>query len=113
VSYASRASTSLSQLSGLNYLIRYNFIFGDWSEMLKNKEMFRVVAPTMLKKFVTGKGNTKKDLMLLETYKRYNVYFEDDNICDAYGLSLIAATLCGEMKVTLAYQVEVIDKMKS
>jgi crossover junction endodeoxyribonuclease RuvC len=51
---------------------------------------YKVIAPGTLKKFVTGKGNSKKDLMLLKTYKRWGVEFDDHNICDAYGLARMA-----------------------
>jgi crossover junction endodeoxyribonuclease RuvC len=51
---------------------------------------YKVIAPGTLKKFVTGKGNSKKDLMLLKTYKRWGVEFDDHNVCDAYGLARMA-----------------------
>ena len=44
------------------------------------------IAPTMLKKFVTGKGNVKKDLILKEVYRRWNMDLESHNMADAYGL---------------------------
>jgi len=51
---------------------------------------YKVIAPGTLKKFVTGKGNSKKELMLLKTFKRWGVEFEDNNMCDAYGLARMA-----------------------
>ena len=48
---------------------------------------FIIVPPTVLKKFVTGKGNSKKDLMLLSVHKKFGVDFDDDNLCDAYVLA--------------------------
>jgi len=51
---------------------------------------YKVIAPGTLKKFVTGKGNSKKDLMLLKTYKKWGEEFSDNNICDAYGLARMA-----------------------
>jgi len=45
-------------------------------------------APTQLKKFVSGKGNTKKDGIMLEVYKQWR--FEGtDNECDAFGLAAL------------------------
>jgi crossover junction endodeoxyribonuclease RuvC len=45
------------------------------------------VPPTVLKKFVTGKGNCHKDLMLLKVYKRWGIEFTSHDLADAYGLS--------------------------
>ena len=85
LAFMARNTTALVQLSGLNYLVR---------ELLWSKDIpFVIVSPSTLKKFVTGKGNAKKDQMLLETYKRYNVSFEDDNLCDAFGLAKIGEAL--------------------
>jgi len=70
------------QMGAIHFLTRVLFF--------KNNVYFRVIAPGTLKKFVTGKGNTKKDLMLLKTYKKWGVEFEDDNLCDAYGLARMA-----------------------
>ena len=70
------------QMGAIHFLTRLTFF-------KKNVE-FKVIAPGTLKKFVTGKGNSKKDLMLLKTYKKWGVEFEDDNLCDAYGLARMA-----------------------
>jgi Holliday junction resolvasome RuvABC endonuclease subunit len=48
------------------------------------------VPPMTLKKFASGKGNSKKQEMLLQIYKRYGMEFNDDNAADAYGLGRIA-----------------------
>lgn len=56
------------------------------------------VPPMTLKKFVTGTGNAKKDLMLLETYKRWGFESKDDNIVDAYALARAGQALIGELK---------------
>lgn len=46
-----------------------------------------IVPPTVLKKYVTGKGTAKKNEMLLGVYKRWDVEFKDDNLADAYALA--------------------------
>lgn len=46
-----------------------------------------LVPPTSLKKWVCGKGNAKKDLMLLNAFKKFGKEFDDDNECDAYCLA--------------------------
>lgn len=55
--------------------------------LFKNNIPFIEVPPKSLKKYVTGKGNGKKSLMLLEVYKRWNFTTDNDNIADAYGLA--------------------------
>jgi crossover junction endodeoxyribonuclease RuvC len=57
---------------------------------------FIEIPPTSLKKFVTGKGNAKKDLILLGVYKRWDFDTEDDNEADAYGLAQFGRALIGE-----------------
>ncbi len=49
---------------------------------------YREVPPPTLKKFVTGKGNTKKDVMLLQVYKNWGFTTHNDNIADAYSLAM-------------------------
>jgi len=52
------------------------------------KIKWAVAAPTQLKKFVSGKGNMKKDGIMLEVYKQWG--FEGtDNECDAFGLAAL------------------------
>jgi crossover junction endodeoxyribonuclease RuvC len=78
ISYGSKGEAS-SQLAALNYFVR---IF-----MLENNLPYGVISPTSLKKFVTGKGQCKKNLILKEVYKKWNMDFEDDNLADSYALS--------------------------
>jgi len=70
------------QLSALHYYIR---IF-----LIKQKTDFKIVTPGELKKFVTGKGNSKKELILLKTFKKWGVEFDNNNLADAYGLARMA-----------------------
>jgi crossover junction endodeoxyribonuclease RuvC len=48
------------------------------------------VPPAHLKKSLTGVGNAKKELMIKELYKKYNVDVDDNNDCDAVALSIAA-----------------------
>ena len=104
LAFAIRNSTSLVQLSGLNYLVR---------ERLYDLNIpFVIVAPTSLKKFLTNKGNSQKDEVMLACYKRYHVTFKDNNLADAYGLARIGeALLDKEVKLT-SIQEEVIELLK-
>jgi Holliday junction resolvasome RuvABC endonuclease subunit len=49
-----------------------------------------LVAPQALKKFATGNGNTKKELITKEILKRWGMDFDDSNIAEAYALARIA-----------------------
>jgi len=81
LSLASKGLYAL-QLAALHYYIR---IF-----LLKNNINFKVIAPGTLKKFVADHGHAKKELMLLKTYKKWGVEFDNNNLCDAYGLARMA-----------------------
>lgn len=78
ISYNSKGQSSY-ELATLNYLIRI------W--LFQNSIQFITIAPTQLKKFVTGNGQCKKNLMLLQTFKKFGEEMDDDNICDAYCLA--------------------------
>lgn len=78
ISFGSRGQGA-DQLAGLNYVIR---LF-----LLDNNFDFSTVSPSKLKKFVTGVGNCKKNLMLKEVYKKWKIDYSDDNLCDAYSLA--------------------------
>lgn len=60
--------------------------------LVKNQYPLYEVPPTTLKKFVTGKGNSKKDLMMLEAYKRWGVEGTDNQI-DSYGLAMFGVAV--------------------
>ena len=70
------------QMGALHYMTRL-FLY-------RNNKNYKIIAPGTLKKFVTGKGNSKKELMLLKVFKKWGVEFEDHNLCDAYSLARMA-----------------------
>lgn len=78
LSYGSKNTTSLCQLAKLNFSVEiYCYQTG---------YKYLMVAPGHLKKFITGTGIAKKELMLLQVYKKYGVEFNNNNLCDAYAL---------------------------
>jgi crossover junction endodeoxyribonuclease RuvC len=102
LAFMARNTSALVQLGYLNYRLRENFY--------NNKHKFIIVAPTSLKKFACEKGNAKKEMVLLETYKRWGMSFNDDNLCDAYVLARIAQAYSEEINITKTQQ-EVITKL--
>lgn len=65
------------------------------------------VPPTYLKKFMTGRGNAQKNLMLKEAYKKYEIDIDDDNDSDAFALALVAqAYFDTEFHAIKAYRTE-------
>lgn len=73
---------SILELGALHYFIR---IF-----LYQNNIKYKIIPPGVLKKFITGKGNAKKNLMLLKVFKKWGIEFEDDNLCDAFSLAKMA-----------------------
>lgn len=58
--------------------------------LFENTVTYYDVAPTVLKKFITSKGNSHKELMLEQVYRRFSVGSEilkDNNQVDAFGLA--------------------------
>jgi Holliday junction resolvasome RuvABC endonuclease subunit len=49
------------------------------------------VPPMTLKKYAAGKGNAKKQEMLLQIYKRWGIEFNDDNAADSYALARLVS----------------------
>lgn len=70
---------SVAELGALHYFLRILFF--------DNGLKYQVIPPTTLKKYVCGTGRAKKDLVLLNAYKKFNVSFESSDICDAYCLA--------------------------
>lgn len=51
---------------------------------------FVIVSPSQLKKFVSGKGNIAKNMVIHEIYKRYGKEVKDDNQADSLVLAYLA-----------------------
>jgi crossover junction endodeoxyribonuclease RuvC len=72
---------AIYQLGELGGLIRTTI-----EEYTKYEE----IAPSSVKKFATGKGNTKKEDMKLAVYKKWKVEFNTNDEVDAYVLARMA-----------------------
>lgn len=97
--------TSLVQLAGLNYLVRILLDEFNWP--------FLIVAPTTLKKFITGSGKGDKDMMMMSVYKNYGFEAQDNNECDAYALAACGLAVMGTpLKDLIKPQLEVVSLLK-
>lgn len=70
------------QMGALHFMVRLMFKKADID--------YKVITPGTLKKFVTGTGRAKKNLILLKVYKKWGVEFDNDNLADAYSLARMA-----------------------
>ncbi|OHR73990.1 hypothetical protein HMPREF3291_05235 [Bacillus sp. HMSC76G11] len=100
-SYGSRGA-GVSTQYGIGWLIR--------AELIKNGYTYHEVSPTGLKKFASGKGNVKKDELVLPIFKRWGFEHKSDNVRDAYVLAQIARSISEEVELT-AYQKDVLKKV--
>jgi len=81
------------------------FSIGEWGGVLRVllDELGHVVtevAPTTLKKFVAGKGNVKKDIMIKEVFRKWEFDVSDDNEADAFGLAKICWSASNQKNLT-------------
>lgn len=91
------------QIAGLGYLIRHML----W----RNSVPTLLVPPALLKKYVTGAGNSDKTVMLKEIYKRWGADINDDNIGDAYALARIGVAHGCPVGLT-AFQIDALKKVR-
>ena len=80
ISYGSKGK-GFAELSGLFYY-----------SQIRLKEDFphidiKIVPPTSLKKYISGKGNVKKELVILNVYKKFGIEFDNSDLADAYSLA--------------------------
>jgi Holliday junction resolvasome RuvABC endonuclease subunit len=74
---------------------------------------FYVVSPSVLKKHITGKGNSQKDLIVREVYKRYGIDVKDNNQADGCVLAHIAEQIAMGTDGCPAFQKECIERLTS
>ena len=95
---ASQAALVLGELSATVRLAVYD-LFDD------HKKYPLKVPPMTLKKYAAGKGNAKKQEMLLQIYKRWGLEFNDDNAADSYALArLVSGNHINEVEKAIVEQ---------
>ncbi|KFZ41910.1 hypothetical protein CS060_04335 [Anoxybacillus flavithermus] len=100
-SYSSRGA-AVSVQYGIGWILR--------AELVKARLNYYEVPPSSVKKFATGKGNTKKDELVLPIYKRWGFEHNSDNVRDAFVLAQIARALHGQAELT-KFQQEALNKI--
>ncbi len=70
------------------------FELGEWAgivkvHLFKSCIPFILVAPTQLKKYVSGNIQSKKELIILDVYKFFGQEIRDNDLADAYVLARI------------------------
>jgi Holliday junction resolvasome RuvABC endonuclease subunit len=91
---ASPSTLPLAELCGVVRMSIWNYFDGNLYSVVPYEEHLRtpfLIPPMTLKKYATGKGNSKKQEMLLQIYKNWGVEFTDDNAADSYALARLAA----------------------
>lgn len=90
---ASHSALVLGELAGMVKLICWDYFDGMLNSRTPYPPHLRVpmqIPPMTVKKFAAGKGNAKKQEMLLQIYKRYGLEFNNDNAADAYCIGRMA-----------------------
>lgn len=86
--YAYGANGQITRIAELGGILRYKLLI----EQKFDYEQFVQVSPSALKKFVTGKGNVKKEQVMKEVFKRWGFDAEDNNEADAFALAVMGGT---------------------
>lgn len=80
--------------------------------VMRREVPYLEVPPLQLKKFVTGTGKGKKDVMRLYVYKRWGYEHDCDDIVDAFALAQVGLAYLGEKPETWdARQLEVVKAL--
>lgn len=91
---ASHSALKLGELAGLVKLTIWDYFDGNLYSVIPYEDHLRTplqVPPMTLKKYAAGKGNAKKQEMLMQIYKRWGIEFNDDNAADSYALARLVA----------------------
>lgn len=79
--------------------------------LYKTKMPFTTIVGSQLKKYATGNGNAKKEIIIKELYKTLNIDVNDNNEADATYLCLICRDLVTKKFPTKKSTKEVLEKI--
>jgi crossover junction endodeoxyribonuclease RuvC len=99
---------------GQGVSVQYGIGHGIRNSLYRKILSFYEIAPSAVKKYATGKGNTKKDEMVLPIFKKWGFEHSSDNVRDAYVMARIALNIWRVNNFMLQldiakYQLEVIE----
>lgn len=107
---ASHSALKLGELAGMVKLSIWDYFDGNMNSVIPFEEHIRrplQIPPMTLKKYAAGKGNAKKQEMLMQIYKRWNIEFNDDNAADSYALARLASgSITGEIEKAIVEQIK-------
>ena len=83
--YAYGAKGHVFDIAECTGIIKYQFYH------LGEGLRYVIVPPTLLKKYLTGKGVAPKDIMIKEVYKQYGFDTNNNNIADAVALAMLGS----------------------
>jgi Holliday junction resolvasome RuvABC endonuclease subunit len=91
---ASQSALVLGELAATVKLACWDYFDGNVNRHVPYPDNMRVplqIPPMTLKKYAAGKGNAKKQEMLMQIFKRWGIEFNDDNAADSYALARLAS----------------------
>lgn len=107
---ASPSSLMLGELAGLVKLTCWDYFDGNLNRYIPYPQKLRAplqVPPMTLKKYAAGKGNAKKQEMLMQIFKRWGIEFNDDNAADSYALARLASgNALGAIELAVVEQIK-------
>ncbi|MBP1999732.1 crossover junction endodeoxyribonuclease RuvC [Paenibacillus shirakamiensis] len=106
-------ANDLVVIEGFGFASQSGFLLGGigWGirmELFARGIKYLEAAPTALKKYASGKGNTKKDELAVHIYKQWGFESKSDNVRDAFVLAHIARSIRMGTAST-KYQQEVVQ----
>ena len=102
--YAAQAKWRAHQIGELGGVMRV--------AMLEADVPFLAIAPTVLKKFVTGKGNAPKSVVMKYLLSYFKIDVDEDDAADATGLALMGAYLVGGYSRLTQARQDAFDKVE-
>lgn len=100
-SYNSKGAAADFQY-GIGWMVR--------AELMKAGYDYILVPPGNVKKFACGKGQVKKDALILPIFRHWGFEHDSDNVRDAYILAKMAHAIAEKPKLTL-YQQDALKKI--